>query len=167
MLVAAMAPGLTSGVHLGPAERLLRELDRDDRVEAHAGRVDADRVRDRVGARLLHDLGHREDLGDRLDRDRGLHVARGVDLAVRGHEGDAVDVRVDLGERRDVVGVLAFLEVLVLRVGRVERAPGSRPGVCACAAGAARPSTATATARSRRPSRTVLRPFITCLPTTA
>ena len=49
-------------------------------------------------------------------------VAGRVDLAVGSHERDAEQVRVDLGERGDVVGVLAFVQVLVLRVGRIERA---------------------------------------------
>src|SRR4029079_3052741 len=57
----------------------------------------------------------------RLDRHLRLDVARGVDLAVGGHEGDPEDVRVDLGQGGDVVRVLSFLQVLVLRVGAVER----------------------------------------------
>ena len=73
-----------------------------------------------VGPCLLHHLRHGEDLGDRLDRYLRLDVAGGVDLAVLGHQGDAVDLRVDLGERRDVVGVGALLDVVVLRVGGVE-----------------------------------------------
>ena len=110
-------------------------------------------------------LRHREDLGDRLDRDLGLDVAGGVDLAVRGDEGDAEDVRVDLGERRDVVGVLAFLQVLVLRVGRVERRLdlGRRLGA---RGGRRQPR---ARPRPRRGAATLceraFEPFITCLPT--
>ena len=89
-------------------------FDGDDRVEPGAGRVDADPLLDRVEALLLDHLRHREDLGDRLNRDLGLDVAGGVDLAVDGHQRDAEQVRIDLGERRDVVGVLAFLERLEL-----------------------------------------------------
>jgi hypothetical protein len=59
---------------------------------------------------LLHHERHREDLRDRLDRDLGGHVAGGVRLAVGGDERDAEQRRVDLGERRDVVGVLAIRE---------------------------------------------------------
>ena len=122
MLVAEMAPGLTSGFISGaPVPTTVRTaFDGDDRVEARAGRVDADLLLDRLEPLLLDDLRHREDLRDRLDRDLGLHVAGGVDLAVGGHHGDAEQVRVDLGQRRDVVGVLAFLECSELRVGRVD-----------------------------------------------
>ncbi len=49
-----------------------------------------------------------------------LMIARRVDLAVRGDERDAEDVGVHLRQRRDVVGVLAFLQVLVLLVGGVD-----------------------------------------------
>ena len=34
----------------------------------------------------------------------------GVDLAVDGDQRDAEEIRIDLRQRRDVVGVLAFLE---------------------------------------------------------
>ena len=44
-----------------------------------------------------------------------------VDLTVCRDERDAVDAGVDLGQGRDVVGVLAFLQVLVLGVGRIQR----------------------------------------------
>ena len=111
MLVAEIAPGLTSGFISGAPvpTTVLHAFDRDDRVEARAGRVDADPLLDRLEALLLDDLRHREDLRDRLDRDLGLDVAGGVDLAVGGHQRDAEQVRIDLGERRNVVGVLAFL----------------------------------------------------------
>ena len=47
---------------------------------------------DRVHEPLfLDDLRGREDLRDRLDGHFRFHVARGVDLAVRGDEGDAED----------------------------------------------------------------------------
>ena len=63
---------------------------------------------------LLDDLRHREDLGDRLNRDLGLDVAGREDLAVDGDQRNAEQIRIDLGERRNVVGVLALLEVLEL-----------------------------------------------------
>ena len=44
-----------------------------------------------------------------------------IDLAVGGDQRDAEQVRIDLGERGNVVGVLAFLQVLVLLVRRVDR----------------------------------------------
>ena len=122
MLVAVIAPGLTSGFISGAPvpTTFLHRLDRDDRVEARAGGVDADPLFDRLEPLFLDDLGHREHLGDRLDRDFGLEVAGGVDLAVGGDQRDAEQIRVDLGERRNVVGVLAFLEVLVLVEGGVD-----------------------------------------------
>ena len=116
MLVAEIAPGLTSGFISGAPvpTTVLDAFDGDDGVEPRAGRVDADPLLDRVEALLLDDLRHREDLGDRLNRDLGLDVAGGVDLAVHRDQRDAEQVRIDLGERRDVVGVLAFLEGLEL-----------------------------------------------------
>src|SRR5262249_44443252 len=63
--------------------------------------------------------GHGEDLGDRLDRELRVDVAGRVELALRRGEGDAEVVRRHLGERRDVVGVLAFVQALELVVGRL------------------------------------------------
>ena len=116
-----MAPGFTSGFISGaPVPTTVRTaLDGDDRVEARAGRVHADPLLDRVQPLFLDDLRHREHFRDRLDRDLGLDVAGGVDLAVDRHDGDAEQVRIDLRQRGNVVGVLAFLEVPELRVGRV------------------------------------------------
>jgi len=48
-----------------------------------------------------------------LNRDLGLDVTGGVDLAVRGHQRDAVQAWIDLGERRNVVGILALFQILV------------------------------------------------------
>ena len=96
-------------------------FNRDNRVEPRPCGIDADALCDRARALLLDDLGHREDLGDGLDRHLALHVAGGVDLAVGGDQGDAEQVRIDLGERRNVVGVLAFVERPELRVGGVDR----------------------------------------------
>ena len=45
-----------------------------------------------------------------------FEIAGGVQLAVRRHDRDAVDVRIHFGQRRNVVGVGAFLERAVLRV---------------------------------------------------
>ena len=123
MLVVVIAPGFTMRVHLGA----LVLLDRDDRVEHLAGGVHAHVVGDRLDARLLHHQRHREDLRDRLDRHLGLDVAHRVDLAVDRDQRDAEEVRVDLGERGDVVGVLALLQVLVLREGRLQCGLESRP----------------------------------------
>ena len=128
MLVAEIAPGFTSGFISGapvPDDRP-DAFNRDDRVEPRAGGIDADAFLDRAGALLLDDLGHREDLGDRLDRHLGLHVAGGVDLAVRRDQGDAEQVRIDLGERRNVVGVLAFVEGPELSRTRRRPPAGSR-----------------------------------------
>ena len=69
---------------------------------------------------LLDDLRHREDFRDRLDRYLGLDVASGVDLAVGGDDGDAEQVGIDLGQRGNVVGVLAFLEGPEFPVGGVD-----------------------------------------------
>ena len=123
MLVAEIAPGLTSGFISGapvPTTVLTPSM---AMIELKRAPVASTPIRFSIDveALLLDDLRHREDLRDRLDRDLGLDVAGGVDLAVGGHQRDAEQVRIDLGERRDVVGVLAFLEVLVLRVGGVDR----------------------------------------------
>ena len=69
---------------------------------------------DGVQPLLLDHLRHREDFRDRLDRHLGLDVASREDPAVYGDQDDAEQIRIHLGERRDVVGVLAFLEVLEL-----------------------------------------------------
>ena len=115
MLVAVMAPGFTSAFISGaPCRRRCDPFDRDDRVEPRARRIDADSFLDRLGTLLLDDLRHREDLGDRLDRDLGLDVAGRIDFAVDGDQRDAEQIRIDFGERRNVVRVLAFLEVLEL-----------------------------------------------------
>jgi hypothetical protein len=70
---------------------------------------------------LLDDLRHREDLRDRLDRDFGLHVTGGVDLAIGGDHRDAEQIRIDLGQGRNVVGVLALLERPELFVCGIDR----------------------------------------------
>ena len=64
---------------------------------------------------------HGEDLRDRLDREQLLDVADRVDLAVDGDQRDAEQVRRHLGEGGDVVGVLAFLQSLVLGMRRLQR----------------------------------------------
>ena len=61
-----------------------------------------------------------------------LHVASGVDLTVGGDEGDPEQVRVDLGERRNIVGVLAFLERPELCVCGVNRLLDLGWRLCAC-----------------------------------
>src|SRR5690606_17071210 len=48
-------------------------------------------------------------------------ITGGVDRAVGGDQGDAEQFRIDLGERRNVVGVLAFVERSDLSVSRVNR----------------------------------------------
>jgi hypothetical protein len=53
----------------------------------------------------------------------------GVDLAVGGDHGDAEQVRIDLGQGGDVVGVLAFLQPLELGVGGVHRGLDVRSGL--------------------------------------
>ena len=123
MLVAEIAPGFTSGFISGapvPTTVLTPSM---AMIELKRAPVASTPMRFSIdsSALLLDHLGHREDLRDRLDRHLGLDVAGGVDLAVGGDERDAEQVRIDLGERRDVVGVLAFLQVLELRVGRVDR----------------------------------------------
>ena len=104
------------GVHLGAFVL----LDGHDRVEHLARRIDAHVVHDGVHSRLLHHQGHGEHLGDRLDGNFRLDVAFRVDLAVHGDQGDAVDVGIDLGQGRNVIGILAFLQILVLGVGRIQ-----------------------------------------------
>ena len=110
-------------------------FDRDDRVEARAGRVDADPLLDRLEPLLLDDLRHREDLRDRLDRDLGLDVAGGVDLAVGRHQRDAEQVRIDLGQRRNVVGVLAFLAASLNLAYAASTAFCTSAGACARSGG--------------------------------
>ena len=58
MLVAEIAPGFTSGFISGAPvpTTVLDAFDGDDRVEARAGRVDADPLLDRVESLLLDDL---------------------------------------------------------------------------------------------------------------
>ena len=112
MLVAEIAPGFTSGFISGapvPTTVLTPSI---AMIELNRAPVASTPMRFSIDVEplLLDDLRHREDLRDRLDRDLGLDVARRVDLAVGRDEGDAEQVRVDLGQRRNVVGVLAFLE---------------------------------------------------------
>ena len=104
-------------VHLGA----LVLLDRDDRVEHLAGRVDAHVVDDRLrspDSSITLAIVKTLEI-DWIDTSEVTSPV-GVDLAVDRHQRDAEDVRVDLGERRDVVGVGPFLEVLVLCIGRLE-----------------------------------------------
>ena len=114
--------GVDERIHFGRAgpDNGPDALDRDDRVEARAGGVDTDPLRDRLESLLLDDLRHREHLRDRLDRDFGLDVAGGVDLAVSGDQRDAEEIRIDLGQRGNVVRVLPFLQRPELRVRRVD-----------------------------------------------
>ena len=44
-----------------------------------------------------------------------------MDLAVHSDERDAEQIRIDLGKRRDVVGVLAFLQRSEFRICGVDR----------------------------------------------
>ena len=142
MLVAEIAPGLTSGFISGAPVPTTVLTPSTAMIELNRAPVASTPIRfsTDVEPLLLNHLRHREDLRDRLDRDLRLHVAGGVDLAVGGDEGDAEQVRVDLGQRRDVVGVLAFLEVAELGVGRVDRpldvapAPARAPSVIAASA---------------------------------
>jgi hypothetical protein len=123
MLVAEIAPGIDERVHLRRTrcQHRAHAFDSDDRIEARAGCVDADPLLDRVQSLLLNDLRHREHFRDRLDRHFSLHVAGGDDLAVNGHQCDTEQVRIDLGQRGNVVGVLAFLQVPELLVRSLDR----------------------------------------------
>ena len=114
MLVAEIAPGLTSGFISGAPVPTTVLTASTAMIELKRAPVASTPIRFSIDVEplLLDDLRHREDLRDRLDRDLGLHVAGGVDLAVGGDQRDAEQIRIDLGQRRDVVGVLAFLEVL-------------------------------------------------------
>ena len=148
MLVAEMAPGLTSGFISGAPVPTTVLTASTATIELKRAPVASTPIRFSidVGPLLLDDLRHREDLRDRLDRDLGLDVAGGVDLAVGGHQRDAEQVRIDFGERRDVVGVLAFLQVLVLGVGGVRRPAGA----CRRLRVAAPTATASESARDER-----------------
>ena len=112
MLVAEIAPGLTSGFISGAPVPTTVLTASTAMIELKRAPVASTPIRFSIAVEslLLDHLRHREDLGDRLDRHLGLDVAGGVDLAVGGDQRDAEQVRIDLGERRDVVGVLAFLE---------------------------------------------------------
>ncbi len=120
MLVVAIAPGFTSEFISGPPRTFwdssMETIELNRIPVASTPMVFAIAS----GPCSSSDLRQREDLGDRLDRDLGLHVAHGVDLAVGRDERDPVDVRVHLGERRDVVRVLAFLQSLILGVRRLQ-----------------------------------------------
>ena len=98
---------------------VLVDLDRQPRVERQAGGLHADLVVQDLRALLGHDERRREGLGHRLDRELVVHVAGRVDLAVPGGDHHAEQLARRLGQDRDVVGVLAFLQALVPRVGRV------------------------------------------------
>jgi len=117
MLVVVIAPALNERVHLRPFVL----FDRNDRVERLTGCVDADIVDQRLGARFLDYFRHREHFGDRLDRNFRRHIAGRIHLTVGRHQHDAVDARIDFRERRNVVGVLAFLQIHIFRVCRAER----------------------------------------------
>ena len=122
MLVAEIAPGLTSGFISGAPVPTTVLTPSTAMIELNRAPVASTPIRFSIDVEplLLDDLRHREDLRDRLDRDLGLDVAGGVDLAVGGDDRDAEQVRIDLGQRRDVVGVLAFLEASELREGGVD-----------------------------------------------
>ena len=96
-------------------------FNRDDRIEPCARGIDADPLFDGFRSLLLDHLSHREDLRDRLDRDCGLHVTGGVDLAVGGDQGDSEQIGIDFGQGRNVVGVLALLERSELCVCGIDR----------------------------------------------
>ena len=154
MLVVEIAPGLTSGFISGapvPTTVLTPSM---AMIELNRAPVASTPMLllDRLEPLLLDHLRHGEDLGDRLDRDLGLDVAGGVDLAVGRDERDAEQVGVDLGERRDVVGVLAFLERLELRVGGVDGLSGRRPAPARRATAAPAPSAPAPAAPQQRRS---------------
>ena len=86
MLVAEIAPGLTSGFISGAPVPTTVCTPSTAMIELNRAPVASTPIRFSIDVEplLLDDLRHREDLGDRLDRDLGLDVAGGVDLAVGG-----------------------------------------------------------------------------------
>jgi hypothetical protein len=90
MLVAEMAPGLTSGfISAAPVPTTVRTAS-TAMIELNLAPVASTPIAfDRVEALFLDDLRHREDLRDRLNRNLGLDVAGRVDLAVHCHQCDA------------------------------------------------------------------------------
>ena len=95
MLVADIAPGFTSGFISGAPDPTTVLTPSTAMIELNRAPVASTPIcfSTDVEPLLLDDLGHREDLGDRLDRDLGLHVAGGEDLAVGGDHGNAEQVR--------------------------------------------------------------------------
>ncbi len=116
-LTAAIAPALTSGF-----TEFSYTDERQLRVERHARGLDADLLLEHRRALLRHHQRGRERLRHRLDRELVVDVAGAVDLAVLGDDHHAEQVARRLGQDRDVVGVLAVLQTLVLGIGGVDQA---------------------------------------------
>jgi len=78
---------------------------------------------------VLEDPRHREHLRDRLNRNFGGRVAGREHPAVRRDQRDAEELRVDLCQRRDVIRILAFLQVFKLCECRVDDLLNCRGGL--------------------------------------
>jgi hypothetical protein len=78
-----------------------------DRVEGFTRRFYAHFGLHPLDAVVLHGESVSDDLGDRLDSERQLGVARLIDMAVDGGDRDAEPVGVRMGEFRDITGDLA------------------------------------------------------------
>src|SRR4029453_3564486 len=112
MLVGEIAPGLTRGFISGAPLPTTVRTPSTAMIELKRAPVASTPMRFSTASSplLLDHLSHREDLGDRLDRDLRHYVTGGEDTTVCGDHGRSEEVRVDFREGRNVVGVFALLE---------------------------------------------------------
>ena len=134
MLVAVMAPGLTSGFISAPLYCSTAT------IELNAWPVASTPMLFAIASGPCSSMTSAIVKTLEIDwiETSDVDVARRVDAAVDRDERNAEDVRIDLGERRNVVGVLAFLEVLELGVGRVEGRLDALLGECVSVLGKSR-----------------------------
>ena len=99
-----------TGVH-HRVERPAARLVHGDRVERVTGGLDSHPGEKRVDSEIVERQAEGKGLGDRLDRERRVRVARCVTVPVDGDDRQAEQGGIGVGERRDVGRQLAVADV--------------------------------------------------------
>ena len=102
-------------------ERPVATLVEDNRIERFAGRFDADFAEHVVEPAVFQRYAIDEWFRDRLNREQIFRVAGFVNLAVSGHERDAEQARIGLGQLGDIGRHLAAEVLLVFGMDLLQR----------------------------------------------
>ena len=108
-----------AGVHERRGGPVVFQQDGEDGVERQPRGIGADVVEDRLRAVLFQCQNSRVHFRDRFNAEAVVGVAHRDEPAVRQAQTDAEQVGIHVGEIRNVVGILAALDVLAGFVGVV------------------------------------------------